>query len=543
MSLTGNAMTKKVLQGRINRLDTLCISAYAIAVQNGFEGTEEEWLASLKGEKGNPGEKGETGAQGIQGEKGEKGDPGEQGETGEKGDKGDTGEPGADGAAGKDGKSAYKYAQDGGYTGTEEEFAEKLASGGGSGIHIGPSEPQNGEKVWIDTDEEPEETGGGVNVTAEVGQTIIVKAVDENGKPTEWESADYQPRTHWEEVISETLFDGAITVTGGGSNLSPFNIEVGGHYQVVFDGVTYECVAYCTEYDTLVIGAPYDYEEDDFDFSAYPFAVYRELEWSEDKASKLVSKSRGERSLVINKVTNTVHKVPTKYLPEGIGYEETAEIVNGHFVGDEDGNIFIEHTHPLVAGQAYDITYNGEKYACTAFKADPFENGIMCVCMGNTKMFDYDGTGEPFYIMDGTNLGESVYIILDLTGATEATVKIATEQVVKVPQKYLPATVHWIDAVKVDDSYEQIAVTPAQTNAALNAGMDVKLRIAENDESVGVISYILTLEETITSLVHGMTPHLSFKNSEKRVLLTANFSSGSEDINEIMNMPWVVSNS
>ena len=40
---------------------------------------------------------------------------------GEKGDKGDTG------AIGADGKSAYSYAQDGGYTGTEAEFAAKLA--------------------------------------------------------------------------------------------------------------------------------------------------------------------------------------------------------------------------------------------------------------------------------------------------------------------------------------------------------------------------------------------------------------------------------
>ena len=48
MSLTGNATAEKVLRGRINRLDTLCLSAYAIAVKNGFEGTEEEWLESLK---------------------------------------------------------------------------------------------------------------------------------------------------------------------------------------------------------------------------------------------------------------------------------------------------------------------------------------------------------------------------------------------------------------------------------------------------------------------------------------------------------------
>lgn len=34
--------------GRINRLSVLVISAYDIAVKHGFEGTEEEWLESLK---------------------------------------------------------------------------------------------------------------------------------------------------------------------------------------------------------------------------------------------------------------------------------------------------------------------------------------------------------------------------------------------------------------------------------------------------------------------------------------------------------------
>ena len=47
---------------------------------------------------------------------------GEKGETGAQGEKGDTG------ATGADGKSAYSYAQDGGYTGTEAEFAAKLAA-------------------------------------------------------------------------------------------------------------------------------------------------------------------------------------------------------------------------------------------------------------------------------------------------------------------------------------------------------------------------------------------------------------------------------
>lgn len=49
-------------------------SAYEVAVSNGFVGTEQEWIASLKGQQGERGEKGEQGLQGIQGEKGDKGD-------------------------------------------------------------------------------------------------------------------------------------------------------------------------------------------------------------------------------------------------------------------------------------------------------------------------------------------------------------------------------------------------------------------------------------------------------------------------------------
>ncbi|MGX9985855.1 phage upper tail fiber protein [Soonwooa purpurea] len=99
-------------------------SAYEIAVENGFVGTESEWLDSLKGDDGYTpqkgvdyfdgkngvdgkngtdgkdgvdGAKGEKGEQGIQGVKGDKGDVGEQGLQGIqglKGDKGDKGDPG-----------------------------------------------------------------------------------------------------------------------------------------------------------------------------------------------------------------------------------------------------------------------------------------------------------------------------------------------------------------------------------------------------------------------------------------------------------------
>lgn len=91
-------------------------SAYQIAIEQGFKGSEKEWLQSLKGDKGDKGEPGAAGKDGEVGKpgqdgktayeiwrekpdnadksvdeflaslKGEKGEPGEQGKQGDKGD-------------------------------------------------------------------------------------------------------------------------------------------------------------------------------------------------------------------------------------------------------------------------------------------------------------------------------------------------------------------------------------------------------------------------------------------------------------------------
>lgn len=86
-------------------------SAYQVAVNNGYEGTETEWLTSLKGESGPQGPKGDTGESGPQGPKGDTGETGPQGpkgdtgETGPQGPKGDTGETGPQGPKGDTGES------------------------------------------------------------------------------------------------------------------------------------------------------------------------------------------------------------------------------------------------------------------------------------------------------------------------------------------------------------------------------------------------------------------------------------------------------
>lgn len=78
-------------------------SAYAIAVSHGFEGTEQEWLDSLRGAQGPegdpgppgpPGEPGRNGIDGLNGERGLQGPPGPPGAPGKDGVNGDPGPKG-----------------------------------------------------------------------------------------------------------------------------------------------------------------------------------------------------------------------------------------------------------------------------------------------------------------------------------------------------------------------------------------------------------------------------------------------------------------
>ena len=137
-------------------------NAYEIATDNGFEGTEEEWLLSLIGPQGKSlefnwngtelgirvegetaynyvnlkGEKGETGPRGIQGPKGEKGDKGDvgpagaqgiQGVAGPKGDKGDIGATGPKGDKGPAGPQGIQGLQ--GVAGPKGEKGDKGEQG------------------------------------------------------------------------------------------------------------------------------------------------------------------------------------------------------------------------------------------------------------------------------------------------------------------------------------------------------------------------------------------------------------------------------
>ena len=107
-------------------------SAYEIAVENGFSGTEKEWLDSLVGSDGDRGPEGPVGPKGDigpVGPMGPQGIQGIQGPAGLSGDKGDKGDPGS------------------------------------SGVYIGATPPTDSTiNIWIDPSGTPDITNGDTEV-------------------------------------------------------------------------------------------------------------------------------------------------------------------------------------------------------------------------------------------------------------------------------------------------------------------------------------------------------------------------------------------
>ena len=99
------------------------LSAYQVALNNDFIGTEEDWLASLVGPQGIQGEIGPEGPIGLTGPEGPQGIQGIQGIQGEIGPQGPQGEPGPQG---DEGPSAYEVAVANGFVGTEAAWLASL---------------------------------------------------------------------------------------------------------------------------------------------------------------------------------------------------------------------------------------------------------------------------------------------------------------------------------------------------------------------------------------------------------------------------------
>lgn len=437
--------------------------------------------------------------------------------------RGATGATGKDGSDGTPGKTAYEYAQDVGYTGTEEEFSEMLAGGGGGSGGLPPlriyavkngssyrqeiieggatktytaaeihelvsqrvvvletytsrddikghgchqywrtsfntngtvnqvhfrgtytndqynlvpsyvsvdsggsifvsgekwagssvetdasltksNYPANAKKVGDKIAELSEQianmgSGGGdtsIDVTASVGQTIVVKEVDANGKPTAWEAVDHQPRTHWtEEVIyiPETSldFDGD---NGYFYTSTPLSISYGDEFTVKYNGVEYDLQPLRIG-DDLMLGNPVIFGYED---NGIPFAIAPLPEMT------LVAPLDGSESVVVEIKKLQHHKIPSEYI------DVPAVFYLDIFDGNESGTYYTNITdrdvrHAIELGRMIIVRHYYSYYYVAICVVDGFSIHIGAVYPSvdtndSDKSFRIDTDGESENPMD-----------------------------------------------------------------------------------------------------------------------------------------------
>jgi hypothetical protein len=141
--------------------------------------------------------------------------------------------------------------------------------------------------------------------------------VDENGKPTKWKAADYQPRTHWVDVEKNKVFLDTTVTTAG--NFAPVQLagrlELGQTYIVTFAGQQYSCVCkdgflqgmYASYLgNSAVFGGEYGNE---------PFALIQ-FNWLGH--SSLIAFPDGEYSIKVEGDAKVHHAISSKLLPKTI---------------------------------------------------------------------------------------------------------------------------------------------------------------------------------------------------------------------------------
>lgn len=255
------------------------------------------------------------------------------------------------------GKPAYRYAQEAGYTGTELEFAQKLA-GESSLIHVGPEAPaEENVCLWIDTEE-------GV---AEISQPDWVA---EEGEP-----GHIKNRTHYSEFTNVIFPEAEVAWDGTTDYLGILNLSepliLGHAYKVEYNGDTYILEAHDHEGVFIFIGNK-SFWGTEFEDTREPFAIaYAEgmamlMAWNMEPA---------EGSATIKIVAETVKTLPAKYLPS-----------NSYIIRDFDPS-----GETWTINESYDtfaeILYNGGTVYLEAPVSDGFTRHLVCSAIFTENAF------------------------------------------------------------------------------------------------------------------------------------------------------------
>lgn len=309
--------------------------------------------------------------------------------------------------------------------------------------------------------------GGGVKVTAQVGQTIRVKAVDAKGIPTEWEAVDYQEKICGSEAgMVEVLPECTPTYTDEIFVLDDISLVAGETYVVNWNGVEYTCVAQDLSAIAPGMVAIGNLAEFGGTGNGEPFAILRENAWI-----ALPFDGATEVTLAIYTEGETIQTIPPKYLPEGVPYIEDGGMVEllPEVTFSEDNANEVIPTLPrmnLVVGETYYVKWNGVEYSCVAWEHT--EGSMTVTVLGDQGALSGTTiTGEPFVIIEypldsAAQFGANI-AVMPVGSVTSITVSVYghSKTLHKLPNELLD--LEWMPTKEVNVILPQVTLVHNQT--------------------------------------------------------------------------------
>ena len=394
----------------------------------------------------------------------------------------------------------------------DDPNAKKLTPGGGSGgvQTVNGVAPDSNGNVQIETGS----GGSGITVTAKPGQLIRVKEVDETGNPTAWEAVPWgYTEGGMVEILPETTFTEETfteeNVTEVMAAIPPLGLVVGDTYIVKLNGMELSCVAETAEDDGITFTALI---MSDFVIAEFPPDIAAEV------GMNVMIDGVGLTlpfTLSIYHNAETIHKLPGKFLPDGVPYVEQGEMVE---ILPETTLDMSSVIHPyklgLVAGETYKVVINGDEYETTSVAITA--EGVTAVCLGD--MYTWSGgmlgsasTGEPFVLMEypaelaQEQLGADCAFLFVPFGYDESTEAFT----LAIYQD--GATVHKLDNRCLDMDYVKQELNVSGDTIKVNLA-DIGLEVVNPGATYGTSqSGTDALKKVIQSILNGSKVELTFQ--------------------------------
>lgn len=467
------------------------LSAYQVAVQHGFEGTEDEWLISLKGEKG------ETGP------KGDKGDTGEKGATGERGEKGD---PGSDASVTKQNVEAV-------LTGdiTSHNHDSRYISKNNTGTYTPTADYHPATKKYVD------DTVAAVDVTEQISgkadKTYVDSKLDtkvdkEEGKGLSTNDYSDNDRQKVSNIVDYvTTMRSTTSMNTMGLSLDKKNVITGSIYttgSITFNSASSKSAGVLTASYFEKLDALPSAEELDQKINTAIGSVYRV------KGSVANYEALPKENVTIGDVYNLedtgANYVATSTTPDWDKLSETVDL-NGYLTKTDAASTYQPKGNYLTSVPEEYVTeteLNAKGYATTTQVNTKLDSSAYTATdvLSKVKTVDGVGSGLDADLLDGkqgneyalkTDISDEVYI-------SEGTQPDGEQEI-------------WVDLS--DNTFDELVVTEAPKDGkqyARQNGTWVEVEAAPKDETVKIT---VASNQLSDSNINGVTITIAYGETSK----------------------------